>query len=272
VFSTLISLYVSFITFSSQNVSLPHAPIIEKWPWYPEVPTVKVPITKPAVVATPAPIKAAPMPEIKPSKIVDLSVPLRYQIYTLSCESASLQMALEYRGIKKSQDELLKEIGISDPYKSYTENGVMIWGDPNLGFVGNVKGYFSNATNGMRGATGWGVNKDPIARVAREYRSGSEAYSGFTSLDVIRELDDGNPVIFWHVPDSYAAGSITYQTPAGKSIRFFRNHVAVISGYKIVDGKTSFMISDPLYGEYPLQQSTLERRMAKYDGDVVVVR
>ena len=37
-------------------------------------------------------------------------------------------------------------------------------------------------------------------------------------------------------------------------------------------GKRLFFISDPLYGEYTLQESTLARRMAKYNGDVVVVR
>ncbi len=229
-------------------------------------------VTESTILAA-TPIKAPTVAAPQPTKEVILNVALHSQIYSLSCESASLQMALEYKGIKKSQDQLLEQIGISDPYKSYTDaNGDMIWGDPELGFVGNVRGYFSTKANGMRGATGWGVNKSPIARVAQAYRPDSQAYSGFTTADIIKELDNDNPIVYWHVPDSYATGSITYKTPAGRSIKFFRNHVALISGYKIVDGKTSFFISDPLYGEYTVQQSTLERRMAKYNGDVVVVR
>ncbi len=210
---------------------------------------------------------------VKPTKQVQLDIVLRKQIYSLSCESASLQMALEYFGIKKTQDQLLEQIGISEPYKSYTdENGTMIWGDPELGFVGNVRGFFSTKTDGMRGATGWGVNKSPIAKVAQQYRPDSQAYSGFTTNDVIKELDRNYPIIFWYVPDSYSTQSITYKTPAGGSVRFFRNHVALISGYTIINGETSFTVSDPLYGEYSVKKATLDRRMAKYEGDVVVVR
>ncbi len=248
------------------------SPFIGEGGLFAREPHVQSWVTENTILAA-APIKAPVITPSKPTKEVMLDVTLRQQIYSLSCESASLQMALEYKGIKKSQDQLLEQIGVSDPYKSYTDaNGDMVWGDPELGFVGNVRGFFSTKTNGMRGATGWGVNKNPIAKVAKLYREGSEAYSGFTTADVMKELDNDNPVIYWHVPDSYASGSITYKTPAGRSVRFFRNHVALISGYKIVEGKTSFYISDPLYGEYTVQESTLQRRMAKYEGDVVVVR
>lgn len=266
-FSNLIGFYIAFITFTSSHGSFFNkAPLVQPWPLVPQQQAVssrEIPVT--------ATITSVAKPVI-PVKIVTLPVPLRHQIYTLSCEAASLQMVLEYKGITKTQNELLGEFGISEPYKSYIQNETMIWGDPNLGFVGNVNGYFSTPDSGMRGATGWGVNKDPVARVAKMYLPQSEAQTGFTTTDVIRELDAGNPVIFWHVPDSYLSRNINYQTPAGKTIKFFRNHVAVISGYKIVDGETSFIITDPLYGVYPLRKSTLERRMAKYDGDVVVIR
>lgn len=219
-----------------------------------------------------SPIEDIPVIEPVPSKLIELPVPLYRQIYTLSCEAASLQMVLAYRGIATTQDTLLSEIGISEPYESYKINDTMIWGDPNLGFVGDVRGLFSSKTDGMRGATGWGVNNGPIARVGQKYRSTTEALTGYTTVNVMRELDAGNPVIIWHVPDSYTGSILTYLTPGGKEIRFFRNHVAVVSGYKIIGEKTFFTIQDPLYGTYTLTGGTLERRMAKYNGDVVVVR
>lgn len=181
-------------------------------------------------------------------------------------------MTLAHFGIAATQDAILKQIGVSQPYESYAADTKMIWGDPNLGFVGNVNGLFSSNIRGMRGATGWGVNNGPIARVAKLYRPASEAYSGFTSSDVIRELTNGNPVIFWHVPDSYVGGSLIYETPEGKPISFFRNHVAVISGYETKHNDTLFIIKDPLYGTYTVTKATLDRRMSKYNGDVVVVR
>jgi uncharacterized protein YvpB len=245
-YETLIGIFVFAASFLTTNVFSPQQP---------------VPQPKPVVIIPSLPIK-----------YVALKVPLHHQIYNLSCEAASLEMALGEKGVTQTQDQLLTLFGVSDPKQSYLQNGTMIWGDPNLGFVGNVQGYFSTKSEGMRGATGWGVNNGPVLKAAQSFRPDSAEYSNFTSAQVMKELDNGNPVIFWHVPDSYAAGTITYQTPEGKTINFFRNHVAVISGYKIQDGITTFMISDPLYGEYTLQKRTLERRMAKYNGDVVVVR
>jgi uncharacterized protein YvpB len=265
-FETLVGLYISIVALTTRDAFILNRPMIQAWGTPPSVDTDGV--------VSPAPTQPAQIvPAPKPSKKVILDVSLKHQAYTLSCEAASLQMILAYKGISKTQDELLADIGVSEPYKSYTDaEGMMIWGDPNLGFVGNVKGLFSSADRGMRGATGWGVNKDPIARVAQHYFPNSVALTGYTPDDVLKELDAKNPVIFWHVPDSYGDGAITYKTPAGKLIKFFRNHVAVISGYKIENGEVSFYISDPLYGEYYLRKSTLARRMAKYDGDVVVVR
>lgn len=265
-----------FISFSLFVVSLfPHPLISEAPNSFASIPSTveTVPTSIPAVTpAIEVPV-VVPPPAPKVTKEVVLDVPLHYQIYTLSCEAASLQMALAQKGITENQNDLLAQIGIAEPYQSSMQNGVMIWGDPNLGFVGNVKGFFSTKGGaGLMSATGWGVNNAPIAKVAATFRPESQAYSNFTSEQIIRELDLGNPIIFWHVPDSYTPGTITYQTPAGNTISFSRNHVAVISGYEIIDGATRFFISDPLYGEYSLQKSTLERRMAKYNGDVVVVR
>ncbi len=203
---------------------------------------------------------------------VTLPLPHYKQIYKLSCEAASLQMSLAHYGIAVTQDALLEQIGVSEPYKSYLESKTMVWGDPNIGFVGNVNGLFSSEIRGMRGATGWGVNNGPIARVAQQYRPQSEAYSGYTPREVLTELKQGNPVIFWHVPDSYIGGSLVYTTLEGKPIRFFRNHVAVITGFYSQYGELFFTIADPLYGTYTLSEVTLARRMAKYSGDVVVVR
>ena len=217
-------------------------------------------------------ITTTTVPEQPVPEITSEAITIPTKVVRLSCEAASLQMALESKGIFESQNQLLDLIGVSEPKQSYTKDGVLIWGDPNLGFVGDVQGIFSTKEEGLRGATGWGVNNGPIATVAQMFRPESKAYTGFTAEQIIAELDNHNPVIYWHVPDSYAPGSVTYQTPAGKDITFLRNHVAVISGYKIIDGQTFFMVSDPLYGEYTLTEATLLRRMAKYNGDVVVVR
>lgn len=90
-----------------------------------------------------------------------LAVPLYLQQHPLSCEAASLRMALAYRKVDVAEDDLLSQIGV-DP-TPHTGN---VWGDPYKAFVGNV--------NGKQMTTGYGVYWGPIARVAGNYRRATE--------------------------------------------------------------------------------------------------
>ena len=79
---------------------------------------------------------------IKPA--VNLAVPYHRQEYTLSCEIASLMMALNYKGVKITEKELIEQLPISDPGPRHQNN---IWGDPDSGFVGNINGAMPNLRN-----------------------------------------------------------------------------------------------------------------------------
>ena len=230
-------------------------------------------IVRPQVSSTSTQVLAATETKaLLPTKSAHMDVPLYHQMYRLSCEAASLEMALAYKGVTQTQEELLTKIGVSEPKVSYIQNGVRIWGDPDLGFVGDVAGSFSNSIGGLETATGWGVSNVRIGQVAQELRPQSASYDHFTIDQIETELDNQNPVMFWNVPDSYKNERTTYQTPSGKTIDFFRDHVAVITGYDIVNGLAVFSINDPMFGKYTLTKDTLTRRMAKKDGRVVVIR
>jgi uncharacterized protein YvpB len=229
-------------------------PIIENAP----LPTVAPPATKPQIVRV--------------EKEVKLKVPYHKQIYTLSCEAASLQMTLEYKGIYKTQDQLMEVIGYSLPRESYYKDGYMIWGDPDVGFVGNVNGKFSTIGFNLGTATGWGVSNIPINKAAKEFRPESEYYSGYTTAKLISEIDEGNPVIFWHKQDGFSSTVLYYKTETGKDIAFTRDHVAVVVGYKVVGGVTYFHINDPLYGIYAISAKSLSRWMNRMQGKVAVIR
>lgn len=76
---------------------------------------------------------------------------------------------------------------ISDPGPRRQNN---IWGDPNLGFVGNINGAMPN--------TGYGVYEQPIYDLASKYRSAKIITDG-TLADLITELTNDNPIIVWGV-------------------------------------------------------------------------
>ncbi len=226
------------------------------------------------VVATPVPVTVQVESKVVsiPEKEVILEIPIIKQIYKLSCEAASLQMALAFKKIQKNQDELLSLIGISEPKQSYSKDGNIIWGDPDLGFVGDVNGSFSTVDLNLATATGWGVSNIPVAKTAKQFLPNSEAYAGYSIEQIIKELDSGNPIIFWHKRDSFSSDVFKYKTLAGKDISFTRDHVAVIAGYTLVDNKLSFVIKDPQYGAFNLSERDLVRWMNKMSGKVVVVR
>jgi uncharacterized protein YvpB len=201
-----------------------------------------------------------------------LPVPQIKQIYKLSCEAASIEMSLKYFGIDSNQDSLISQIGFSLPIKSTIDaNGNMIWGDPDAGFVGDVDGYMIGANRGIKGATGWGTKKGPVERVVQKYLPNSKAEVG--SIEKLkRELDGNNPIIFWHIRDDANTDSTIYYTPEGKKVDLYQYHVAVIKGYKQIDGVLEFMINDPLTGEYTISQGDLNRIWQKHGYDMVVVR
>ena len=202
-----------------------------------------------------------------------LAVPLIEQVYPLSCETASLQMALEYRGIHKTQDELLALVGQAQPVKKIINpDGTMIWGDPDQGFVGDVTGYVWTTAHGLLDATGWGVDNAPIARVANIFREGSIAKDNATIDDVTAAIDAGDPVIWWHRRDDMKTDALTYTTPEGKSVLLSPNHVSLVVGYQTSPLGRDFIINDPKYGRFTIDEATFARWWGKFDNDMVIVK
>lgn len=95
---------------------------------------------------------------IKPTQ---LDVPLIQQMPELprGCEVTSLAMLLQYKGVKVTKEELAKEI-IKDPTPYEEKNGVVYFGNPNRGFVGDIYS-FNNP--------GLGVYHEPIRALAQKY-------------------------------------------------------------------------------------------------------
>jgi uncharacterized protein YvpB len=194
---------------------------------------------------------------IKPA--VKLSVPYHRQEHALSCEVASLLMALDYRGVNITENELIKELPVSDPGPRQANN---IWGDPNLGFVGNINGRMPNG--------GYGVYEQPIYDLATKYRQAKIVTNA--SLDVLTtELGNGNPIVVWGVVGS--GKDISWTTPSGTVIQAkLDEHARTLIGYTGQSNNPQLLILlDPVYGEVRMSVKEFVANWAKLDKRAIVI-
>jgi uncharacterized protein YvpB len=183
-------------------------------------------------------------------------------------------MALKYYKIDVSQDKLLEQIGTSEPLKLTQKDDNYYWGDPNFGFVGDPKGWFTGAKNGetsLKYATGWGVFNGPILKVAKTYRPNSYLVNNGTVDQIKTALDKNNPVIWWHRRDDIHQEKLQIITNTGSKIDYEQMHVAVVTGYYQKDGVTFYKINDPFFNPYDISEADFIRYWARHDGQMVVV-
>ncbi len=164
-------------------------------------------------------------------------VPFHRQEHALSCEIASLKMALGYYGVEVSESELISQLRVDTQTRRQPGN---IWGDPEKGFVGDIDGEMPNS--------GYGVYEEPIAEVANKYRI-AKPFKQALLEDILNAVAEKHPVIVW-VP--LAGGyDISWTTPEGKTIpAVYGEHARVLIGFSgtINEPKDLFFL-DPVYGE-----------------------
>lgn len=170
-----------------------------------------------------------------------LTVPFLKQKYSLSCEIASLRMALAYKGKVIDEDYLIGLLPFDtvDPIFIDSSAGKRVWGDPYKGFVGII--------NGKMPVTGYGVYDKPIYDIAKLYGE-AELLENATLRDVINEVLLGNPIVVW---GSLTDGKdISWVTPEGKEIKAIAGeHARVLVGfYGDPEKPTEILLIDPVYG------------------------
>ncbi|MEK7525277.1 MAG: Ig-like domain-containing protein, partial [Patescibacteria group bacterium] len=167
--------------------------------------------------------------------VFKLPVPIYLQQHPLSCELAALRMALAFRQIAKTEEELLVQVG----YDPLPRRG-NVWGDPYETFVGSI--------DGKQMSTGYGVYWPPIARVANLYTQARE-FSGISTTDILKEVEKGNPVIIW----TYSRSGIPTFWFDGSGEKIFAasgEHTVVIVGFVgPVDHPSQVIVNDPLLGQ-----------------------
>jgi uncharacterized protein YvpB len=167
-----------------------------------------------------------------------LAVPLHKQENKLTCEVAALRMALNYYGMNITEGELIKNLRFST-HSPIGKDGV--WGDPDVGFVGNINGSIFNRT-------GYGVYDIPIHELALKY-GGAENMTGATLYELNEKVLDGHPVVVWGLLSSRYP--IYWFTPARKVVTAYPGlHVRVLMGFEgSIRNPSRVILMDPRYGE-----------------------
>jgi uncharacterized protein YvpB len=193
----------------------------------------------------------------QPTATVKLAVPVHYQEHALSCEAASLQMALAFYGIPVKESDLIAQMRFDKTRKS---DGV--WGDPQTGFVGSIDGQMLD--------TGYGIYWYPIADLANHW-AGSKVLYESSAEELSQNIAAGHPIVVWGFSDGGFKKS--WRTPAGKRIEAVNGeHARVIVGFAgSVAHPDGFFVIDPIYGRQYWRRTSFLRNWDVFDRAGVVV-
>ena len=190
--------------------------------------TAVVPTKVPRATARPASSSASTTsteaaPSATPGGKMILRVPIYHQQHALSCEAASLRMALATFGVQMPEDDLLAALA-RDPTPRRVVGDTVQWGDPDVGFVGSWDGVYLR--------DGYGVYEGPIADLARSYGFETTKYGkGVDAKQLYASVRQGFPSVVWMPYDMIVKGRGFWLTPAGKKIPYVvTEHAVVLTG------------------------------------------
>ena len=165
-----------------------------------------------------------------------IRVPVVKQALRNNCETAALAMLLAGQGKRTDQLTLQRRLARSGSLDPRTgPDGMLVWGDPRIGFVGRP--------DGGGAAGGYGVYERPIRDLAERHGLELADLTGGPARRVYGALLEGKPVMAWV---GLSDGPYrTWKTPAGRTVvGNFGEHTVLLTG--VGDGYVS--INDPLSG------------------------
>ena len=169
---------------------------------------------------------------------VILNVPSIYQFPELhnGCEVVSLQMLVEHQiGRSLNKVAFAFEMPFDQTKLKNYKTSSQIWGDPDVGFVGDVTGK----------TPGYSINPEPLKRLLDKYARGTNLTGN--DFSVLEDyLRNGKPVVTWvTVALNNPRPITTWKTPGGKTINGRMNtHAVVLTG---ADDNYVYY-NDPFYG------------------------
>jgi uncharacterized protein YvpB len=191
-----------------------------------------------------------------------LNVPWYQQAFELSCESASLRMALAYEGIASSDQAILDIVG-ADLNRATFVNGALRWGDPYVAFVGNVNG-------SEIALTGYGMYYPTVVKAANQLGGHVLAQGeGITPQQVYEAVLAGHPVVTWVTYQWVILKRQDYVAFDGRVIPYAGpgEHAVTVVG---VDS-TRLLINNPWSGPEWVSKAVFERVYSTYNQMAVVL-
>ena len=170
-------------------------------------------------------------------KQVLIKVPAQSQLPQLKngCEVTTLSMLLAAVGHPINKMVLAKEEPL-DPTKLVMDSkgNIKYWGNPNVGFVGNVSGY------------GYGIYHGPMTKFINQLLPGSaKDLTGDSFSSIMAEVAKGHPVMVWTTA-TFQPTTLwqTWQSPEGPVRATMEEHAVLLVGW---NGQ-HLLVNDPLTG------------------------
>lgn len=182
--------------------------------------------------------KPIPYIEIKDQVLLDAPIIKQFPELPRGCEVTSLAMLLQYKGIKTDKMDLAAKIK-KDTTPLKKENGLIYWGNPHNGFIGDMYSYNN---------PGLGVYHKPIKELAEQFLPGQIIdLTGSNFEELKKYLSQDVPIwiiintTYKKLPDTAFE---TWQTPEGEMKITYKEHSVLITGYD----EQSIYFNDPING------------------------
>ncbi|TVY06766.1 hypothetical protein FPZ49_27775 [Paenibacillus cremeus] len=213
--------------------------------------TKKAEVSSPAAL-TPAPAPQAPVMEKKSSIVLDAPLVFQKPELPSGCELTSLTMLLNYYGVKKTKMQLLPEMKRDTTPIRYNKDGsIAYWGNPNLGFVGEITG----------SSKGFGIYHTALMDLLQKYVPSAVDLSRESFNKLEDQLLAGFPSVVWttidyNVPDNW----VIWDSPIGPIQTTFMEHAVLLVGFD----EQFVYVNDPLSGRSK-QKIEKERFIATWE-------
>ncbi len=199
-------------------------------------------------------------------KQVQLDVPLRSQKNSKECQIIAVQMLLAYKGISKSSNQIFNELP-KQTVVCDAENNT--WGNPNLGFVGEINGNHDCAS----GNRGYGIYWYPISSYLSSNGVSNEVKTSWNVLGLTNAIDQGHPVMLWWQNGWSTPTNVSWNTPDGQYIYAVNGmHSEIVVGYiGSSQNPTHIILNDPWRGRRTMEIGTFQSLWGYFNNTGIVV-
>ncbi|WP_165452254.1 C39 family peptidase [Paenibacillus thalictri] len=179
-----------------------------------------------AAAATRSPVDGGvPANPIAVKHIIDVPAMSQYPEYENGCEITSLAMLSSYLQLPYDRQELIRMLDKDEtPLRTDSDGSVVEWGDPDIGFVGDITGV----------EMGYGVYHTPIKDLLNRIDHGHALdLSGSDFQEVEKQILSDRPVILWTTSSFEPVDDWQqWHTQAGGTINAtFEEHAVLLVGY-----------------------------------------